>query len=149
NRSYQPRAYSPDYEIPERVYQYSFSVQQQLPYRMAFTAAYVGSQGRNLFLRSITNQIVRAQTNPNPTGTAIVPRHFHIVQADGSILRPYAEIDIKTSGGRDSYNALQVSLTRPSLSGLTMNLQYTLARSFGTSAGSNEAQTVGNNAVTL
>ncbi len=53
NRQYQPRAYSNDYKIPERVYQYSFSWQQQLPYNMVSTVAYVGSQGRNLFLRSV------------------------------------------------------------------------------------------------
>jgi hypothetical protein len=64
NRSYQPRAYLPEYTIPEKVYQYVFGIQQQLPYRMAFTAAYVGSQGRNLFLRSITNRIVSVRTNP-------------------------------------------------------------------------------------
>ena len=37
-------------------------------------------------------------------------------------------------------------LTRPSIHGLTLNAQYTFARSYGNSAGSNEAQTVGNNA---
>src|SRR5262249_44965711 len=46
NRQYQPRAYLPDYTIPEKIYQYSFGIQQQLPGQFAFTAAYVGSQGR-------------------------------------------------------------------------------------------------------
>ena len=31
-----------------------------------------------------------------------------------SIQRPYAEIDYKTSGGHDSYNAMQLALTRRS-----------------------------------
>ena len=35
---------------------------------MAASAAYVGSQGRNLFLRSITNQIVGVQTNGAAAG---------------------------------------------------------------------------------
>lgn len=35
NRSYQPRAYAPDYLIPERIYQYSVSLQQELPFRPA------------------------------------------------------------------------------------------------------------------
>ena len=96
NRQYQPRAYSPLYEVPERIYQYSFSLQQELFYKMVLTAAYVGSQGRNLFLRSVTNQIASVRQN----GTVI--REFDIVNADGSILRPYAEIDFKTSGGEDS-----------------------------------------------
>src|SRR6185503_1116378 len=44
-RSYQPRAYSNDYQIPEKVYQYSVSVQQELFSHTVLTAAYVGSQG--------------------------------------------------------------------------------------------------------
>jgi hypothetical protein len=56
NRSYQPRAYSGDYILPERVYQYTASVQQELAGAVTVTAAYVGSQGRNLFLRSIANR---------------------------------------------------------------------------------------------
>ena len=146
NRNYQPRAYLPEYSIPEKVYQYSLGLQQQLPGNLAFTAAYVGSQGRNLFLRSIANRIVDVRTNANPTGNAIVIREFSIVGADGSVQNPYAEVDVKTSGGHDSYNAMQLSLTRPSIHGLTLNAQYTLSKSFGNSAGSNEAQTVGNNA---
>ncbi len=59
---------------------------------------------------------------------------------------PYAEIDFKTTGGQDNYNAMMLSLNRRSRNGLATNLQYTLARSRGTSGGSNEANTVGNNA---
>jgi len=125
------------------VYQYSVSLQQELPYRMALTAAYVGSQGRNLFLRNITNRIVEARTNPDPNLSAIVIRQFDIVQGN-TILRPYAEIDVKESGGSDNYNALQLSLGRRFTTGLTLNSQYTFARSFGNSSGSNEALTAGN-----
>jgi hypothetical protein len=144
NRQFQPRAYAPEYTIPERVYEYSFSIQQQLPSRMLLTAAYVGSQGRNMFLRSVTNRIVDVQTNPDPTQKAIVIRQFDIVNPDGSILRPYAEIDFKTSGGEDRYDALQVSLVRRFNTGLTLNAQYTWARSYGNTGGSNDAQTTGN-----
>ena len=149
NRGYQPRAYMPDYRVPERVWQYSASMQRELPLGMVATAGYVGSQGRNLFLRSITNRIVEVRTNPVPTSAAIVIRQFDIVNADGSISRPFAEIDVKTSGGDDNYNAMQLSLARRFNSGLTLNSQYTLSRSYGTTAGSNEALTVGNNAQTL
>lgn len=57
------------------------------------------------------------------------------------ICRPFAEIDYKTSGGDDRYNALQVSLQRSLSTGLTMNAEYTFGKSEGTSAGSNEART--------
>ena len=149
NRAYQPRAYSPDYELPEKVYQYTLSMQRELGHGTTATVAYVGSQGRNLFLRSVTNQITEVRTNANPASAAVVIRQFDIINADGSISRPYAEIDLKTSGGHDQYSALQVSLSRRAQKGLTLNAQYTLAKSTGNSAGSNEAVTAGNNAVAL
>ncbi|MGE5813271.1 MAG: carboxypeptidase regulatory-like domain-containing protein [Acidobacteriota bacterium] len=149
NRQYQPRAYTADYNIPERVWQYSASVERQLPWGFSGTVGYIGSQGRNLFLRSITNQIVEVRTNANPTQSAIVIRQWDIVNADGTISRPYAEIDVKTSGGHDSYNAVQASLARRFNNGLTLNSQYTFSRSYGNTAGSNEALTAANNAVTL
>jgi hypothetical protein len=159
NRQYQPRAYSNNYQIPETVYQYSFSWQQQLPNKFVSTVAYVGSQGRNLFLRSVANQILPGQTTilngaNLPSGVGVINR----TDAFGRVIgvntvrqfdvlsgttqnRPFAEVDYKTSGGDDSYNALQLSLARTFNSGLTMNAQYTFAKSEGTTAGSNEART--------
>ncbi len=122
---------------------------------LAATAAYVGSQGRNLFLRSVANQIIDVVTNPNPASAAFVIREFSHRRArrgrhrSPRVQNPYAEIDFKTSGGHDSYNAMMLSLNRRSASGLTTNVQYTLGRSRGTSGGSNEANTAGNNARTL
>jgi outer membrane receptor protein involved in Fe transport len=62
NRQYQPRAYASDYTIPEKVYQYTASFQQELPGKLVLTTGFVGSQGRNLFLRSIANRILPGQT---------------------------------------------------------------------------------------
>jgi len=149
NRSFAPRAYSPDYKVPERIYQYNVSIQRELPGRFVATGAYVGSQGRNLFLRSIANRIVAVRTNTDSNQNGIVIREFDTDNQGNSVLRPFGEVDYKTSGGHDSYNALQLSLVRRSSKGLTMNAQYTLGRSFGNSAGSNEADTVGNNARAL
>ena len=160
NRQYQPRAYSGNYEVPERIYQYSVSYQQELPYNLVSTVAYVGSQGRNLFLRSVANQILPGQTTITnganiPTGVGVVNRvdpvtgrvvgfntvrQFSIVSGT-SVQNPFAEVDYKTSGGHDSYNALQTSLSRRFSTGLTMNAQYTFSSSRGTSSGSNEART--------
>ena len=168
NRQYQPRAYAPDYTIPEKVYQYSVSMQQVLPYKMTLTAAFVGSQGRNLFLRSIANRILPGQTTiadgtalpssfgvvnrTNGAGQVIAVntiREFSIVSGTSSVQNPFAEIDDKTSGGHDSYRALQMSLSRRLSSGLTLNSQYTFSRSFGNTSGSNEARTAANNARAL
>lgn len=159
NRSYQPRAYANEYEVPERVFQYTFSWQQQLPYNLTSTIAYVGSQGRNLFLRSVANRILPGQTTilngtNIPTGVGVVNRtnaggqvigvntirQFSIVSGT-TVSNPYAEVDYKTSGGDDRYNALQVSIQRSFRTGLTANLQYTFGKSEGTTAGSNEART--------
>ena len=149
NRSFQPRAYANDYSIPERIYQYTTSVQQELPGSTVATVAYIGSQGRNLFLRSIANRTIGVQSNGANAATQI--REFDIItrNADGTIAtinRPYAEIDYKTSGGHDSYNAMQLSLSRRSVKGLSMNAQYALGYSKGNTGGSNEATTAGNNA---
>jgi hypothetical protein len=153
-RSYQPRAYANEYTIPEKIYQYTVSVQRELPGRFAATAAYIGSQGRNLFLRSVANQITQVITNPNPASGALVVREFSILLKDANgnitgVQNPYAEVDYKTTGGKDNYNALQVSLVRRVSRGLTFNAQYTLARSYGNTGGSNEALTAANNARTL
>jgi hypothetical protein len=159
NRQYQPRAYSSDYQIPERVYQYTVSWQQELPYNLVSTIGYVGSQGRNLFLRSVANKILPGSTSIAnganlPAGVGVinrvdasgrvvgvnVVREFDILNGTNQ-LRPFAEIDYKTSGGDDAYNALQMSLARRFNTGLTLNAQYTYASSRGTTAGSNEART--------
>jgi carboxypeptidase family protein len=149
NRNYQPRAFANDYTIPERIWSYTASIQQDLGAKTAATIAYIGSQGRNLFLRSVANQITQVITNPNPANAAFVIRQFAIVQRDAAgnvtgVQNPFAEIDYKTSGGHDNYNALQLALTRRSASGLILNAQYTLSRSFGNTSGSNEALTAGN-----
>jgi hypothetical protein len=154
NRNYQPRAFANDYEVPERIWQYTASVQQDLGHSMVATAAYVGAQGRNLFLRSVANQITDVVSNPNPANAAFVIRQFSIVQRDAAgnvtgVQNPYAEIDYKTSGGSDNYNAMQLGLSRRSRNGLAVNAQYTLSRSFGNTSGSNEALTAANNARTI
>lgn len=75
-----PRAYDTNgYKVPERVFQYGFSVQQELPGNTVLTVGYVGSRGSNLFLRSITNRILPGQTviqngTPLPTGVGVINR---------------------------------------------------------------------------
>ncbi len=131
---YQPRAYAPKYSIPERVTTYTASIQQELPGHMQGLVAYVGSTGRNLFLRSITNLITDVTTNPT-TGVGTAVRQFG---------RRFAEVDYKTSGGTDQYHSLQSSLQRRFAHGLSLGAQYTWAKELGTSSGSNEATTAQN-----
>jgi len=128
---YQPRAYAPNYRIPERITSYTASVQQQLPASFQLMVGYVGSMGRNLFLRSITN-LITSVTTDLITGLGTAVRQFG---------GRFAEIDYKTSGGTDMYNGLQTSLQRRITHGLSMGAQYTWAKELGTSSGSNEATT--------
>ncbi|SEB56448.1 TonB-dependent receptor [Terriglobus roseus] len=128
---YQPRAYAPNYKVPEKIVSYTASVQQQLPGGMQMMIGYVGSTGRNLFLRSITNLITNVTTNA-ATGAGTAVRQYG---------GRFAEIDYKTSGGVDQYHALQTSLQRRFTRGVSLGAQYTWAKELGTSSGSNEATT--------
>jgi hypothetical protein len=144
-------------------------MQQELPYKLVATLGYVGSQGRNLFLRGLSNILLPGQTSilngsPLPAGFGIINRtdatgrvvgvtqvrQFDVINNPAlcglaasavPICKPFAEIDTKTSGGTDSYNAAQFTLARRFSSGLTLNSQYTFSKSFGTTSGSNEART--------
>ncbi len=153
--NYQPRAYAANYVIPERVGTYTVSVEQELPSKLQFMVAYVGSVGRNLFQRSITNTITGVFQNP-ATGAGTAIRQFTVggtptvVNAAGTITTPgaagtnrFAEIDYKTSHGADSYNSVQSTLQRRYNSGFSFGAQYTFAKELGTTSGSNEATTTG------
>lgn len=113
---------------------YTASIQQQLPSSTVLTVAYVGSQGRNLFLRSWTNKMIGVNMNP-ATGAGIPVLEY------GS---RFAQIDYKTSGGTDNYNSLQTTLNRRFAHGLTFGSQWTWGHSIGNTGGSNEAQTATN-----
>jgi hypothetical protein len=178
-----PRAYDIEgYRVPERVGQYGISVQHELPGSTVLTVGYVGSQGRNLFLRSITNRIRPGNiviqngqalpagfgvitrcavapvggTCPGAISGVTVVREFDVlgfrydpvtgqnVADPTSRLQPFGEIDYKTSGGRDRYDALQIMVNRRFTAGLTLNAQYQFGKSFGNTQGSNEAQTAQN-----
>lgn len=131
---FQPRGYAGSYQIPERVLSYTMSMQQDLGGGTILTVAYVGSQGRNLFLRSWANGIVGLTQNPT-TGVGSPILQF------GS---QFAQVDFKTNGGTDRYDSMQVSLNRRFNRGLTVGLQWTYGHSLGNTGGSNEAQTAQN-----
>jgi hypothetical protein len=130
NANYQPRVFGNNYQLPEKVLSYTASIQQTLPDDSVLTVAYVGSQGRNLFLRGIANLIT--SVGESASGSAVINRQFG---------NQYAELDVKTTGGTNSYNALQVSWNRRLAKGLTGILNYTWSHNIGTSAGSNETIT--------
>ena len=116
NLGFQPRVYPNNaYRLPERILSYTASVQQEFPGNAVLTVAYVGSQGRNLFLRGWTNRIIGVGMNPT-TGAGIPILQF------GNRL---AQMDFKTSGGTDHYDSLQTTFNRRFASGLTFGSQWT------------------------
>jgi hypothetical protein len=131
---FQPRVYAPGYTIPERILSYTASLQQKLPFETVLTLAYVGSQGRNLFLRAWTNVMTDVTTNQT-TGAGSPVLQW------GS---KFAQMDYKTSGGTDHYDSMQMTLNRRFKQGLTLGSQWTWAHSLGNTGGSNEAQTTVN-----
>lgn len=133
-KGFQPRVYAPGYKLPERILSYTFSLQQKLPFDTVMTLAYVGSQGRNLFLRAWTN--VMTGVTMNPATGAGVP----VLQWGDR----FAQMDYKTSGGRDHYDSMQMTLNRRFQQGLTVGTQWTWGHSIGNTGGSNEAQTTVN-----
>lgn len=124
------RAYAPGYRVPEKILSYTASIQHQL-LGAVLQVAYVGSQGRNLFLRSTTNKVIGVTMNP-ATGVGSVVREFG---------PRFGEIDYKTTGGTDNYNSLQTTLNRRFSRGLTFGAQWTYGHSIGNTGGSNEANT--------
>jgi hypothetical protein len=137
NLGFQPRAYpAASYRLPEKVLSYTASWQQTLPYNTVLTMAYVGSQGRNLFLRSWTNKLIGVTMNPTSGAGVAVTEFGNRFAAAG--------IDYKTSGGADHYDSLQTTANRRFSKGLTAGLQWTYGHSIGNTGGSNEAQTVQN-----
>lgn len=128
------RAYAPGYQVPEKILSYTASLQQKLPFGAVLQVAYVGSQGRNLFLRSIANKIVGVTMNAT-TGAGAAVREFGT---------RFGEIDYKTTGGTDHYDSMQTTLNRRFSKGLTLGSQWTWGHSIGNSGGSNEANTATN-----
>src|SRR6202022_2244424 len=111
----------------EKVLQYTASVEQQLPSNTVLTVGYVGSLGRNLFVRGITNRVTGVVMNP-ATGVGSAVREFSVVNGT-TVTNRFAEIDTKTSGGTDNFNGLQVLLNRRFSRGLTIGSQYVWSRS--------------------
>lgn len=97
-----------------------------------FIANYVGSVGRHL--AQITNDQNAPALISNSALAAFALQQGLNQGAAFNLLRPYhstlpnvAQIGQFVSGGASNYNAIQLSLTRRSTAGLTLNANYTFA----------------------
>lgn len=142
-RQFQPLAFSRDFSTPERAYKWEASVTRTIGKFYDVKLAYAGNAGRNLPLAGIANQIVRVETNPDPTKPAIVIRQFDIIRGD-QVSKPFGEFFYRTSAGRSSFNAMTVSLQRNNSEGIpgpkwlrfkSFKAQYTLSRNVGNASG--------------
>ena len=119
--------------------QYGASVSRELPGAVNLTVGYTGSQGKDMFLRGVSNTL----------DPVTLRRQAPLV----------GQVDYKTSGciddlvingnpirgcGYASYNALQISATRRFRAGFTGGMQYQFSKNKGTTQGSNEAGTASN-----
>jgi len=144
-RQFQPLAFARDYSPLERALKWDVRV-GHLHSGYEFSAYYVGNVGRNLALANITNRIERVVTNPDPSRPAIVVRQFDVVR-DGLVFQPFGEFFYRMGGGRSSYNALSLQISRDSKDELptprqwlklpvkNFNAKYTLSRSVGNASG--------------
>jgi hypothetical protein len=142
-RQFQPLAFSRDFSTPERAYKWEASVTRMIGEVYDVKLAYSGNAGRNLPLAGIANQIVRVETNPDPTKPAIVIRQFDIISGD-QVFKPFGEFFYRTSAGRSSFNAMTISLQKndskeiPKQKWLRFKgfkAQYTLSRNVGNASG--------------
>ncbi len=149
NRQYQPLAFDTGYTNTEKVYKYDVSFKQRLSgndnSEFYALVSYVGNMGRDLLLRTTANRIISVDTNPNPALPAIVTREFDIPQA-GTPLKPFGELDVRTSKGWSRYDSLQVRLNGafPKANIFMLDAQYTLGRIIGNTNGGSQTVMAGN-----
>ena len=150
---------------PPRYQNWNLSIQRSLTPSLVVTAAYVGSNGKQLRgggRGAFSNQmdpkylvlgdLLTSTTNPtNRTNVAlaatIVPGiKLPFATFSGTIaqmLRPFPQYnsvaDVYGNVGQSNYNALQLSIQRRLSHGLTFNFNYTYSKALGTINGNRSA----------
>ncbi|MBL8142368.1 MAG: TonB-dependent receptor [Acidobacteria bacterium] len=99
-----------------RIQQYNVMLEKEL-WGSSVTIGYVGSRASNLW-----NTIGNWNNAPPGAGAVQQRRAYY------SVAPNLQGIAFHTSGGKQTYNALQASFARRSRNGLTMSLNYTLAK---------------------
>jgi hypothetical protein len=147
---------------PPRYQNWNLSIQRSLTNSLVVTAAYVGSNGKQL--RGGGRGIYTNQLDPrylvlgNLLNANATPANIALAQAilpdvrlpfatfSGTIaqmLRPFPQYnsvsDVYGDVGQSNYNALQVSLQQRLSHGLTFNLNYTYSKALGTINGNRSA----------
>lgn len=147
---------------PPRYQNWNFSIQRELTQSLVLTAAYVGSNGKQLrgggrgmwsnqmdpkylVLGDLLNQ--NATPASIAAAQAIVPGVSlpfpNFVGSIAQMLRPFPQYnsvtDVYGDVGQSNYNALQASIQQRLSHGLTFNLNYTFSKALGTINGNRSA----------
>ncbi|HEY6466850.1 MAG TPA: hypothetical protein VIY69_12705, partial [Candidatus Acidoferrales bacterium] len=146
--------------VVARSYQYSFSIQRELPAGTLLQVSYVGTQGRHILRGPTVNDPSWTPQNylpvsPNPNNLAcpagINTAAFHCTNGfgpgtgtkagiTGDQTRPflgYGGVNMELSDEDSNYNALQVGLTKRA-GMLTASVAYTYSKAMGTGGGAGE-----------
>src|SRR5581483_3889026 len=111
--------YYPYHTPVAKNYQWSFSIQRQLPGSMVAEIAYVGSHGTNLSFPVDINQVPADKLAES------------VATGNGQSLRPYPQfqtINGNTFNAISNYDSLQLSLTNRFTHGFQFNLNYTWSK---------------------
>src|SRR5581483_6686519 len=111
--------YYPYHTPVAKNYQWSFSIQRQLPGSMVAEIAYVGSHGTNLSFPVDINQVPADKLAES------------VATGNGQSLRPYPQfqtINGNTFNAISNYDSLQLSLTKRFTHGFQFNLNYTWSK---------------------
>src|SRR5215813_5329675 len=147
---------------PPRYQNWNLSIQRSLTPSLVVTAAYVGSNGkqlrgggRGIYSNQLDpkylvlgNLLTQSATPANVTAAAAIVPGIKLPFATFSgttaqMLRPFPQYnsvsDVYGDVGQSNYNALQLSIQRRLSHGLTFNFNYTYSKALGTINGNRSA----------
>jgi hypothetical protein len=122
----------PNLKVP-RSWNWSLSLQRELPWGVFGEIGYVGSKGQNLLRQPDINQPAFDVLTAN----AALPA---AQRANTNFLRPYkgySQIRMRISDGESSYHAMQLFLSRRQ-GALRWTLSYTLSRAYDSASGNGD-----------
>ncbi|MBI1764580.1 MAG: TonB-dependent receptor [Acidobacteria bacterium] len=150
------------YSQPPRYQNWNLSVQRSLTNSLVVTAAYVGSNGkqlrgggRGIYSNQLDpkylvlgNLLTQTATPANVTAAAVIVPGVKLPFATfagtiAQMLRPFPQYnsvsDVYGNVGQSNYNALQLSIQQRLSNGLTFNFNYTRSKALGTINGNRSA----------
>ncbi|MBI3939584.1 MAG: TonB-dependent receptor [Acidobacteria bacterium] len=114
------------------VLRYNLSLQQELPGGWRVQGAYVGARGNHLFRGYETNLYPAPITRAD--GTLFFPPNA------GPVNPAFGAIRITSADAQSSYNALQLSASKSSRGGLTVQTSYTYSKSVDDASSSSSGE---------